>query len=176
MKRKQKKFSWPRKLFDKIRITEENKLVEKYGLKNKKEIWKTEAKIKVFRTRAKSLLSSEEAEQKKFFNKLNLLGLKIETITGVLALNVEDLLKRRLSSMLVTNKVCNTAKEARQMVVHRNILVDGRVINIPSYLVNVDEEKKLKKKLKKGKKALILKKTESSDKLDNVNKIELEVK
>ena len=49
MIRKPNKFSWPRKLYDKIRIGDEDKLVEEYGLKNKREIWKAESKIKYFR-------------------------------------------------------------------------------------------------------------------------------
>ena len=46
MIRKSNKFSRPHKLYDKIRIEDENKLVEEYGLKNKTEIWKAESKIK----------------------------------------------------------------------------------------------------------------------------------
>ena len=38
MIRKKNSFSWPRKLYDKARIGDENKLVEQYGLKNKREI------------------------------------------------------------------------------------------------------------------------------------------
>ena len=59
MIRKKNKFSWPRKLYDKNRISDENKLVEEYGLKNKKEIWKAEAKVKYFRNRAKFLITSD---------------------------------------------------------------------------------------------------------------------
>ena len=33
-------FARPKKAYEKTRITEENVLVEKYGLKNKREIWK----------------------------------------------------------------------------------------------------------------------------------------
>ena len=43
-KRKQKKYSRPRKIYDKPRIEEENELIKKYGLKNKKEIWRFNCK------------------------------------------------------------------------------------------------------------------------------------
>ena len=45
MKRKQKKYSKPKRPFDKKRIDEENQLKKEFGLKNKREIWKAEAKI-----------------------------------------------------------------------------------------------------------------------------------
>lgn len=148
---KKKKFSWPRKLYDKKRILEENKLKEKYGLKNKREIWKTEAKVKYFRDRAKSLITSGQEEQKIFFNKLNFYGLKVQTIADILALNKEDILKRRLASILVAKGLTNTPKNARQMIVHKKIMINNKVVNVPSYLVKLDEEDKisLRKKVKK---------------------------
>ena len=45
MIRQKKKYSRPQRPFDKVRIDEENILREKYGLKNKKEIWKADASI-----------------------------------------------------------------------------------------------------------------------------------
>ena len=44
MIRKHKLYKRPRKLFDISRIKDEDELVKKYGLKNKKEIWKAKAK------------------------------------------------------------------------------------------------------------------------------------
>ena len=70
-KRKRKRYSRPRKIYDKIRIEEENVLVKKYGLKNKREIWKAGAAIEKIRRQAKLLLTKTEQEQKKFIDKLN---------------------------------------------------------------------------------------------------------
>ncbi len=140
MIRKKNRFSRPHKLYDKIRIGQENKLVEMYGLKNKKEIWKSEAKVKYFRNRAKLLINSEQEEQKNFFNKLNSIGLSVNTIAEVLALNKEDILKRRLSTVVWKKGLSKTARHARQMITHRNVLVDGRAVDVPSYLVPVDLE------------------------------------
>lgn len=151
MLRKSKKFEWPRKLFDKPRILEENKLVTKYGLKNKKEIWKAESKIKYFRSRAKKLITAEPEEQQIFFSKLNVSGLNVSGIADVLALNKEDLLKRRLPTILVEQKKAKTPKEARQMVVHKRVLIQGRVVNVPGYIVKTDEEKLISLKPKKKK-------------------------
>ena len=64
MKKQSKKYSRPRKPFDKIRIDEENILKEKYGLKNKKEIWKADAAIGRIRNLAKQLITKSEDEKK----------------------------------------------------------------------------------------------------------------
>jgi small subunit ribosomal protein S4 len=140
MIRKSKKFSWPRKLYDKPRILEENELVKKYGLKNKREIWKTEAKVKYFRTRAKALITADQEQQQKFFSKLNEIDLKVGSIADVLALNKEDLLRRRLSTIVASKKIANTPKQARQMIVHKKITINGKVVDVPSYLVKSEEE------------------------------------
>ena len=123
MIRKKNKFSRPHKLYDKIRIGQENKLVEMYGLKNKKEIWKSEAKVKYFRSRAKILINASQEEQKNFFEKLNSIGLIVTNIADVLALGKEDILKRRLSTIVWRKGLWKTARHARQLITHRNILV-----------------------------------------------------
>ena len=140
MIRKKNKFSWPRKLYDKNRISDENKLVEEYGLKNKREVWKAEAKVKYFRNRAKLLIASDREEQNKFFAKLNEIGLPVKNIADVLALNKEDILKRRLATVVWKRQLAHTAKHARQMIVHKKIVIDHEVINVPSYLVPVANE------------------------------------
>ena len=146
MIRKKKKFVRPRKMYEKSRILEENKLVEKYGLKNKREIWKTLAKINYFRGRAKDLVGADQNEQDVLFSKLNGIGLKVDNISDVLALKVEDMLNRRLPSIVVKVGYAKTPREARQMVVHKNVFIDGKVVNIPSYIVSVSEEKMISMK------------------------------
>lgn len=143
MQRKHKKFSRPRKLYDKPRILDENKLVERYGLKNKTEIWKSEAKVKYFRNRAKALITADSEEQKAFFDRLNEIGIEVNSIADVLALNKENILKRRLSTVLVDKGIATKPKQARQMIAHKRITIDGRVVNSPSYLVKVEEEKSI---------------------------------
>ena len=143
MIRKKKLFSRPRKAFEKTRITEENKLLEKYGLKNKKEVWKAVAGIKYFRRRAMDLAKSTDKEQAQFFNKLKHIGLKVDSIADVLALKVENILERRLPSVLTKLGLTNTTRQARQFVVHRKVLVNGNVVTVPSYIVPVSEEKSI---------------------------------
>ena len=140
MIRKKKMFARPRKAYEKSRIEEENALVEKYGLKNKREIWKTLAKVNYFRGRAKALAKSSMEEQKVLFDKLKFIGLNTNTISDVLALKVEDLLERRLPTVMVKKKIANAPRQARQMVVHKRVMIEGKAINVPSYLVPVSQE------------------------------------
>lgn len=146
MIRKHKKYAWPRKLYDSARIKDENLLVEKYGLKNKKEIWKTDAKVKYFRSRAKKLITADQELQENFFAKLNKIGLNVNSIADVLALNKEDLLKRRLSSVMFKLGISKTPREARQMITHKRVMISDQIVNSPSYLVELEEESKIKLK------------------------------
>ena len=143
MIRKKKGFVRPKKLYEKSRIEEENKLVDKYGLKNKREIWKTIAKIRYFRHRAKDLAKASPEEQQVLFMKLNSLGLKVMNIADVLALDLESLLRRRLPSIIAQKNLANTVKQARQLVVHKKVRINGKVVNIPSYIVSINEESKI---------------------------------
>src|SRR3989344_4054009 len=140
MIRKHKMFVRPKKAFEKSRIEEENKLLEQYGLKNKREIWKTIAKVNYFRRRAKELAKLSNEEQEVLFRKLQAKGLKVNSIADVLALTVEDLLRRRLQTIVAHKKVANSVRHARQLIAHKKILLNGSVINIPGYIISVAEE------------------------------------
>ncbi len=140
MIRKKKLYVKPRKSYEKARILEENKLLQKYALKNKREIWKTLAKVNYFRHRAMDLVKKSREEQEVFFKKLNNLGLKVKSVADILALKVENILERRLPSIIFRKGYSKTAKEARQLVSHRKILVNGRIVDVPSYIVSVAEE------------------------------------
>ncbi len=136
----------PKKPFESFRIKEENLIVKKYGLKNKREVWKTLAKINYYRRRAKDLANSPQEEKEILFRKLKALGLRTNSIADVLDLKVENLLERRLPTIVVKKGIASTPKQARQMVVHKKILVDNKVMNAPSYIVKVDEEDKISQK------------------------------
>ena len=141
------------KLYEAARIKDENELKNKYALKNKLEIWKTIAKVDYYRSRAKVLAKESLEEQEVLYNKLRALGLKIDGAADVLGLKVENILERRLSTIMTNRKLANTTKQARQMVVHKRVLIDGKVMSAPSYLVPVAQEKliAIKNKEKKAK-------------------------
>ncbi len=142
-------FSRPKKLYDRTRMDEENVLVNKYGLKNKREIWKAKTAVSKLRRRAKALIGKSDEEQRAFFDKLTKNGMKIVDISDALALTEENVFGRRLQTFVVKKKLASTMKGARQLIVHKNVLVDGAVVNIPSFIVTLDLEDKLS--LKEGK-------------------------
>jgi len=149
MKRKHKTYSKPKRPFDKVRIDEEAEIKKEFGLKNKREIWKAEAKIKSIRERAKKLISSDEEEQKALFKRLKKSGLEVNSIADVLSLNKEDYLRRRLQTIVVNKKLATTTKSARQLITHKRVLVNGKIVDSPSYIVPIKLEGKIS--LKKGK-------------------------
>ncbi len=149
IKKRRKLFSRPKKLFDRVRMDEENILIKKYGLKNKREIWKAKSAVSKLRRRAKSLIGKNVDEQKIFFDKLNKMGFGINDIADVLALTEENLLDRRLQTFLFRKKMANTVKQARQFIIHKNVLVDGKTVNIPSFIVTKDLEGKVSVKVRK---------------------------
>lgn len=140
MIRKKKRYSRPKKAFQSARIAEENSLMKRYALKNKLEVWKNQAKVNYFRKRAKALAKSPAEEQEVLFSKLRALGLKTSSIADVLALKLENLLERRLPIIVFKKGFSKTPQEARQMVVHKRVLINNNVINTPSYLVALADE------------------------------------
>jgi len=151
MKRQHKSYSKPKRPFDKQRLDEEAIVKKDFGLKNKKEIWKAEAKVKLIREKAKKLISAEAVEQQKLFNQLNKIGLNVNSIADVLSLDKKDYLNRRLQTVLVKKNLATTMKSARQLITHKKVLVNSVVINKPSYIVPVDFEKGISLKVSKQK-------------------------
>ena len=138
-------------MFNRVRIDEENELVKKYGLKNKREVWKAKTKVSSIRRRAKNMISSDEDTKQKFFEKLNNLGLTVSKISDVLGLTEENVFERRLETIVFKKALANTPKQARQLIVHKHVLVNGSVINSPSTWVTKDMESEIELKSKKMK-------------------------
>jgi small subunit ribosomal protein S4 len=65
---------------------------------------------------------------------------------GVTGENLLQLLERRLYNTIYRLGFANSRNQARQLVRHNHILVNGQRVNIPSYLVTVGEEIVLKEK------------------------------
>jgi small subunit ribosomal protein S4 len=172
MKRKHKGYSKPKRPFDKVRIDEEAQIVKEFGLKNKREIWKVEANINSIREKAKGLISSDPKEQQILFDKLKKIGIKVDSIADVLSLEKQDYLKRRLQTVLVAKRMATTMKSSRQLITHKKVLVNGRVVNSPSYVVPVELESKISLKPMKAKK----KAEKNEEPKEEVEKPEKEIK
>jgi small subunit ribosomal protein S4 len=117
-----------------------------YGLKNKRELWKARTELSRVRHQARSLLAlrQEEREQKEpvLMNSLARIGLVKEgaTLDDVLNLGINDLLSRRLQTLVQRKFSFKTPYQARQAIVHGHVTIGDRVITVPSYIVNVKEE------------------------------------
>jgi len=153
MKRKHKIYSKPKRPFDKARIDEEKEIKKEFGLKNKKEIWRAEAQVKSIREKAKKLIPAEESEKEKLYQRLNKKGFDIKSIADILSLDKKDYLQRRLQTILVKKGFASTPREARQLITHKKVSVDGKVIGSPSYIVPIDSEDKIK--IKKNKEVTV---------------------
>lgn len=156
IRKQHKKFERPLRLFEKERIGEENKFLDKYGLKNKREIWKIEFAIRKIRNQAKSFITAPQKEQDEFISRLVKKGLikSGAKIDDVLGMTKEQYVERRLQTLVFKKGLAKTPKHARQSITHRKIMVGDRIINIPSYFVNLEEEKQIRLKPQKpGKKA-----------------------
>jgi small subunit ribosomal protein S4 len=145
-RRLKKKFKKPKHPFQKDRILEELEFVGRYGLRNKKEFWKTRSTLGDWRETARysRTLTPARAEkvQQTLIKKLQRLGVlgPESEFDDVLQIDVEDILKRRLQTLVFEKGLANTIYQARQYVVHGHIAVGGKKINSPSYLVKKEEE------------------------------------
>ncbi len=125
---------------------EELKTLGTFGLRTKRELWKAHTELSRVRHQARSLLALRQeirAEKEPILMKsLARIGLVSNdaTLDDVLNLNVDDLLSRRLQT-IVSNKLgFKTPYQARQAVIHGHIMIGERKIDIPSYTVTVEEE------------------------------------
>ena len=127
-------------------MMEESRLLGLYGLRNKRELWKAASIVRYFRHRARALLAAppdvREKEEKALIGKLIKLGLMREgaKLDNVLDLRVEDLLERRLQTIVFKKGLARSIYEARQLIVHGHIAIGGRRIRSPGYIVSRSEE------------------------------------
>jgi small subunit ribosomal protein S4 len=149
LKRQRKKYSRPLHPWDKTRMDAEDALLKKYGLRRKKEIWKMAAILRGWRRQARRLLAlsgrQAELETRQLLERLRKFGLVGEnaTLDDVLSLTLEDLLERRLQTVLFRKGMARTPRQARQLIVHGHVSIGGQRVRVPSYLVSTEEEGKV---------------------------------
>lgn len=73
---------------------------------------------------------------------------KAEKMTGMTGENLMVLLERRLDNVVYRLGLARTRKEARQIVDHKHVLVNGKCVNIPSYLISVGDVIEIREKSK----------------------------
>ena len=73
---------------------------------------------------------------------------KAERMKGQTGDNLMITLERRIDNVIFRLGFARTRMEARQIVDHRHVLVNGKIVNIPSYLVSVGDKIEIKEKAK----------------------------
>ena len=76
---------------------------------------------------------------------------KAEKMKGQTGENLMILLERRIDNVIFRMGLARTRKEARQVVGHKHVLINGKVVNIPSYLVSAGDKIEIKEKAKETK-------------------------
>ncbi|MCI4434542.1 MAG: 30S ribosomal protein S4 [Thermoplasmata archaeon] len=145
-----KLYESPRRPWEKERIAEENKLLNRYGLKNKRELWKAQSILRNFRAQARrlqALIRYNDPQAKKELDEIlkklvryGLLDQSNASIDAILTLTIDNILDRRLETVVFKLGLANTLKQARQFITHGHIMVGDRVVSIPGYFVKKDEE------------------------------------
>ncbi len=143
------KYSKPGHPWQKARIEAEKPILKEYGLRTKRELWKMDSNLKAFAKQAKRLIAlrgtQAELEKKQLLSRLERLGL-VKTGAGlddVLAINLKNLLDRRLQTLVFKKGLAKTPLQARQFIIHEHVNVGSKVITSPSYIVKLAEEQQV---------------------------------
>jgi small subunit ribosomal protein S4 len=146
-KRQRRKFDTPRFPWRKDILDEELKLLGTFGLRNKHELWRHETQLSKFRGIARSLIGRAPEERLRMENELlthlKKIGVLQETaiLDDVLDLSIEDILERRLQTIVFRKSLTKTVHQSRQLITHGHITIDNRRVTVPGYIVSREEEK-----------------------------------
>lgn len=142
-KRQRRKWVGPKHPWRLDVLKEETELLGRYGLRNKRELWRAKTMLRNFRHRARELLGNpDERKERELIGKLVKLGILSEgaTLDDVLGLTVDRLLERRLQTIVYRKGLAKTLHQARQYITHGHVAVGDKVISVPGYLVQAKEE------------------------------------
>ena len=145
-----KKSHKPRNPWQMDSLTQELQLLGTYGLRNKKELRRTNTELSRIRKQARQLLAASEEvrslEEPKLLNSVSRRGFvkKEPSLDDILALEVENLLDRRLQSVVHKKGITRTMNQSRQLITHGHIQIGEKRVTIPSYIVEINEETNVK--------------------------------
>ena len=148
-KKQRKKFDTPRFPWQIDALETELKLLGQYGLRNKREIWRHKTLLSKYRGIGRSLLGMSAGErstqEKQLLDRLHRVGILPEEaeLDDVLDMSLTDILERRLQTLVFHKGLAQSIQQARQLIAHGHISIDGRKVSSPSYLVLKDEEEKM---------------------------------
>ena len=105
----------------KRKLTRANRKVSEYGLQLKE------------KQKAKFIYGVLEKPFRNYYR-------RADNMKGMTGENLMILLESRLDNVVFRMGLARTRREARQMVTHKFIMVNGKTVNIPSYLVKAGDE------------------------------------
>ncbi len=146
MRRISKRFKKPRMSWDSDEIKERKAIMSGYGLRRRREILIAQEILRNYRRRARELISEkDERKIKLLLDKLVKLGLLKEGkgLDDVLALTINDILERRLQTIVWRRGLASTALHSRQFITHGHVMIDGKKARTPAYIVPVAEEARI---------------------------------
>lgn len=145
-KKQKKMYHRPRRIWATDQLNAELYIMGSYGLRNKRELWAAQTEVARIRNQARALLAATAEvrmeKEKRLLNFLSRIGLAKEgtTLDDILNLKVEDLLERRLQTIIRKRSGAKSPYQARQIVSHGHVSIGNRKINKPGYIVRIDEE------------------------------------
>jgi small subunit ribosomal protein S4 len=74
---------------------------------------------------------------------------KADQQKGITGTNLLIFLERRMDNMIFRMGLCNSRVEARQLISHGHFLINGKAVNIPSYLLKAGDEVSVKESSRK---------------------------
>ncbi|GAB7020244.1 30S ribosomal protein S4 [Halostagnicola sp. A-GB9-2] len=143
-----KNYETPNHPYQGERIASEHSLLDRYGLANKEELWRAQSQLRSYRREARDLLAQSADDEvvarrtEEFLGRLARVGYldEADELGDILSLEIEDVLERRLQTLVYRNGLANTPQQARQFIGHGHVKVDDRRHTVPSYVVDIDEE------------------------------------
>jgi len=147
-RKQRKKYETPRFPWRTDTLQAELRLLGEYGLRNKHELWRHRTTLSKYRGIARSLLGmstgQREVLEKQLLARLSRLGILPETavLDNVLDLSLEDIMERRLQTLVLRKSMARSIYQARQLITHGHVAIGNKRVFSPSYLVLKDEETK----------------------------------
>jgi len=149
-KKPRKKYSAPKHPWRSDHLSQELFIIGTYGLRNKRELWKVRTELSRIRKQARMLLAIpheiREKKEKELLSSLSNLGI-VDLKSGlddVLGLTVENLLERRLQTVVWKKGIALSPYQARQMITHGHVMIGDKVVTRPGYIVKRDEYDKVR--------------------------------
>ena len=146
----------PKRPFEKERLDSELLLIGKYGLKNKREVWRTQYLLTRIRKAARELLTLEPNDPRRLFEgqalidrmmRIGVLDKKENQLDYVLSLTTQKFLDRRLQTIVHANQYAKSIHQARTLIFQKKVALNKgaryQIINIPSFVVRKENETKI---------------------------------